>query len=140
MICPLCHRVPGNPHDHLCPRSSDAQLRLAQECQAMLQPRVVWSFGPQVVTIPGRGQTITNNPGVPYVRMEEPDPDNPGEMRPNGRSWNLGGVPSDLQARNDRFMQTMKKRQSYLRAIKEKIDAPEGSPASPEPGGEPAGG
>lgn len=80
-VCPYCNRLPGNVHDKECSRSRVSIWRMRAAARDLLFPRPVWLLGPQVMRLPGAGQRITFNPGIPYV-----DPT-------NSKPWTAGGVP-----------------------------------------------
>ena len=87
-------------HEHECPRSRASTRKLAWRMLELGQPRCLWTFGDQVVFVPGKGNQITHNPGVPYVKPPKP--------------WYAGGKPRNLKKKEKAFLDRMRATQEKL--------------------------
>ena len=90
--CPFCGRRPGTTHAHGCSRSRATIRSTAYDCAQKARPRQTWIFGPHVVFVPGKGNQITFNPGVPYVRK---------------KPWYAGGKPAGAEEKTKAFMEKL---------------------------------
>ena len=102
--CPLCQRPPGGIHDHACPRSRAFTRQRAAHLKELSRPRVVWTFGEQSVFVPGKGNQITFNPGIPYVDQRR------------GKPWHAGGKPRRMAEKQRAFIK-------HLNAKRERAQA-----------------
>ncbi len=102
--CPLCQRLPGGIHEHSCPRSRAFTRQRAAHLKELGRPRVFWAFGEQSVFVPGKGNQITFNPGVPYVDQRR------------GNPWYAGGRPRRMEAKQRAFIKHLNTRRERERA------------------------
>ncbi len=99
--CPLCQRPPGGIHDHSCPRSRAFTRQRAAHLKELGRPRIFWAFGEQSVFVPGKGNQITFNPGIPYVRA---------------KPWHAGGKPRRMEQKQRAFIKHLNARRERQRA------------------------
>lgn len=103
MSCPFCQRPPGGIHEHECQRSRAFTRQRAAHLKELGRPRTVWAFGEQTVFVPGKGNQITFNPGIPYVHPTRGNP-------------YAGGRPHGMEAKQREFIKHLNARQERERA------------------------
>lgn len=99
--CPICHRVAGDVHDDICPRSKESHRALDERMADLGHSRLVWTKGMMGIRRPskrfGKGKIEwVHNPGLPYVRP--------------GRNWTAGGFPRGKEAEVRVFIKELTKR------------------------------